>query len=115
MTKAEQEEGLAGIKAALKVLKDYYSKVSGDAGSGIISMLEYAEADLNKGLSEMIEIEKMAKIEHEKISDKHKMTKSEKDKDVEYKTKESASLDKTLTEAKSDRESEQTELDAVNE
>eukprot|EP00747_Dinoflagellata_sp_TGD_P159489 gnl/TRDRNA2_/TRDRNA2_177898_c0_seq2.p1 gnl/TRDRNA2_/TRDRNA2_177898_c0~~gnl/TRDRNA2_/TRDRNA2_177898_c0_seq2.p1 ORF type:complete len:701 (-),score=244.96 gnl/TRDRNA2_/TRDRNA2_177898_c0_seq2:162-2168(-) len=115
LSKAEQEKGLAGIRAALKVLKDYYSKVSGDAGSGIISMLEYAEADLNKGLSEMIEIEKMAKIEHKKISDEHKMTKMEKDKDVEYKTKESASLDKTLTEAKSDRESEQTELDAVNE
>merc|ERR1719428_1016612 len=63
----------------------------------------------------MIEIEKMAQIEHKKVSDKHKMTKMEKDKDVEYKTKESASLDKTLTEAKSDRESESTELDAVSE
>merc|ERR1719207_223969 len=63
----------------------------------------------------MVEIEKMAQIEHEKITQKHKMTKSEKDKDVEYKTKESASLDKQLTEAKSDREGEQTELDAVSE
>merc|ERR1719321_586043 len=115
MSKIEAETGLAGIKAALKVLKDYYAKVSGDAGSGIISMLEYAEADLTKGLSEMIEIEKMAQIEHEKASKKHAMTKVEKDKDVEYMTKESASLDKTLTDVKSDREGVQTELDAVNE
>merc|ERR1719321_1876242 len=115
MSKPEMEQGLAGIRAALKVLKDYYSKVSGDAGSGIISMLEYAEADLTKGLSEMVEIEKMAIIEHEKASKKHALTKLEKDKDVEYKTKEGASLDKALTDVTSDREGVQTELDAVNE
>merc|ERR1719389_832940 len=40
-------------------------------------------------------------------------TKKSKDQDVKYKTKEAAGLDKSVTEAKSDRESEQTELDAV--
>merc|ERR1719316_1786045 len=38
-----------------------------------------------------------------------------KTKDVEYKTKEFKGLDKSIAEAKSDREAEQAELDAVNE
>merc|ERR1719161_3389257 len=57
----------------------------------------------------------MAKMEHDKATHANANTKIAKDKDVEYKTKESASLDKQLTEAKSDREGEQTELDAVSE
>jgi predicted nucleic acid-binding Zn-ribbon protein len=44
---AELDQGIAGIKLALKTLRDYYAKGvgSGDAGAGIISMLEVAESD----------------------------------------------------------------------
>jgi chromosome segregation ATPase len=45
-SKAELEQGIAGLQLALKVLREYYAKgdasASGDAGSGIISMLEVA-------------------------------------------------------------------------
>merc|ERR1719408_645548 len=48
---AEMEKGIKGVKLALKVLKDYYAKAdkahsSADgSGSGIIGLLEVAEAD----------------------------------------------------------------------
>mmetsp|Transcript_79730 Transcript_79730/g.125757 ORF Transcript_79730/g.125757 Transcript_79730/m.125757 type:complete len:108 (-) Transcript_79730:19-342(-) len=43
----------------------------------------------------------------------NKMQKTMKEKDVKYKTKEAAELDKKVTEASSDRESASSELDAV--
>merc|ERR1719379_2345647 len=57
----------------------------------------------------------MAKMEYKKATDENAMTKLTKDKDVEYKTKEMASLEKQLTDLKADRDGVQTELDAVNE
>merc|ERR1719379_2465880 len=57
----------------------------------------------------------MAKMEYKKATDENAMTKLTKDKDVEYKTKEMASLEKSLTDLKSDRDGVQTELDAVTE
>merc|ERR1719456_492221 len=45
----------------------------------------------------------------------NKLTKAQKEKDVEYKTKEAAALDKSVGELVSDIESSQTELDAVME
>merc|ERR1719191_1168397 len=54
-------------------------------------------------------------MEYTKATDENAMTKLTKDKDVEYKTKELASLEKTLTDLTSDRDGVQTELDAVNE
>merc|ERR1719421_1237659 len=58
-SQGEMEEGITGIKAALKVLRDYYAKddkahSSADgAGEGIVSMLEVVESDFTKGLAEM--------------------------------------------------------------
>ena len=58
-TKPELEKAVAGIQKALKVLKDYYAKAathgaSEGAGSGIIGLLEVAEADFSKNLSEVL-------------------------------------------------------------
>merc|ERR1719379_1622055 len=55
--KAEMEEGLEGVKLALKVLREYYAAEGGHAkatgaGGGIISMLEVIESDFSKGLAE---------------------------------------------------------------
>merc|ERR1719161_1388824 len=58
--KAELEEGLEGVKLALKVLRDYYAKedtahqAATGAGGGIIGMLEVIESDFSKGLAELI-------------------------------------------------------------
>merc|ERR1712194_380767 len=56
---AELEKGLSGIKAALKVLNEYYAKedkshdAADGAGSGIISLLEVCEADFSKKLAQV--------------------------------------------------------------
>merc|ERR1719401_2690768 len=70
-TKAELEKGLAGIKAALKVLNEYYAKedkahdAADGAGNGIISLLEVCEADFSKNLAQVIADEEMAVGEYE--------------------------------------------------
>merc|ERR1719172_561252 len=117
--KAEMEQGLEGVKLALKVLREYYAQEGGGhekasgAGGGIISMLEVIESDFSKGLAELIAVEEEAAAEYEKITKENEITKTTKEHDVKYKTKESKSLDKAAAELTADREGVQTELDAV--
>lgn len=117
--KPEMEEGLEGIKLALKVLRDYYAKedkahaAAEGAGAGIIGMLEVVESDFSKGLAEMISVEDAAVAEYEKQTKENEIAKTTKEQDVKYKTKEAKSLDKAVVEHTSDREGLQTELDAV--
>jgi chromosome segregation ATPase len=129
-TKADLEQGIDGVRSALKVLREYYaneaalvqqpedpgthSKASG-AGSSIISMLEVIASDFSKSLAAEEIDEDSAAVEYEKTSQMNRVTKSMKEKDVEYKTKEAASLDKSTIELTSDVESAQSELDAVME
>merc|ERR1719324_197771 len=88
---AELKKGLTGITKALKVLRDYYAKgdstASGDAGGGIISMLEVVESDFQKDLDETIATEKMAVAIYEKTTKENEMAKLTKEQDVKYKTK----------------------------
>jgi len=117
--KAEMEEGLDGIKIALKVLRDYYAKddasheKASGASAGIIGLLEVAEADFAKGLEEMISVEEAAVTEYEKLTKENEIAKTTKEQDVKYKSKEAKSLDKTAAEATADRDGIETELDAV--
>merc|ERR1719420_2010500 len=115
--KPEMEEGLEGIKLALKVLRDYYAKKqegsAQGAGGGIIGMLEVIESDFSKGLAEMISNEEAAAAEYEKVTKENEITKTTKEQDVKYKTKEATGLDKAVAELTSDRGGLQTELDAV--
>merc|ERR1719245_23038 len=116
----EMEQGLEGVKLALKILNDYYAKAdkahgSADgAGSGIIGMLEVIESDFTQGISEMVAAEQTAAATHDKESKENAIEKTTKDQDVKYKTKEAASLDKTAAELSTDIDGVKTELDAVN-
>merc|ERR1719389_1252795 len=107
--KPEMEEGLEGIKLALKVLRDYYAKedkgheAAEGAGGGIIGMLEVIESDFTKGLAEMISIEEAAVAEYEKVTKENEILKVTKEQDVKYKTKEATGLDKAVAELTSDR------------
>jgi len=116
-SKAELEKGLKGIQAALKVLRDYYAQQpdSGNQGAagGIVSLLEVCESDFSKGLAEVITVEEDAAAAYDVQTKDNAMTKLVKDKDVEYKQKEIASLEKTGTELTTDRDAVQAELDAV--
>jgi hypothetical protein len=117
--RAEMEQGLEGIKAALKVLRDYYATAdkaheSADgAGTGIIGLLEVCESDFSKGLAEMIATEESAVAEYTQEMKDNEMSTTLKSKDEEYKTKEYIGLDKAISTHSADRAGIQTELDAV--
>jgi predicted RNase H-like nuclease (RuvC/YqgF family) len=116
--KEEMEQGLEGIKLALKVLREYYGQDAAHgsatgAGGGIISMLEVIESDFTKGLSEMIAAEEMAAAQYKQQTKENDIAKVTKTQDVKYKTKEAKSLDAAVAEATSDRTGLETELNAV--
>jgi hypothetical protein len=116
---AEMEKGLNGIKMALKVLNDYYSKAdkahdsSDGASTGIIGLLEVCESDFSKGLAEMNAAEDAAARAYDEQSKENEITKVTKEQDVKYKTKEGAGLDKSVSELTSDKDGVSTELSAV--
>jgi len=119
--KAEMEKGLDGVKQALVVLTEYYSKedkshsAGEGAGNGIIGLLEVCESDFSTGLAEIVSAEDTSANMHEQETYQNEIEKTTKEQDVKYKTKESKDLDKAVAEATSDRSGVQTELAAVNE
>merc|ERR1712190_397590 len=119
--KADMEQGLEGVKVALRVLNDYYAKsdkaheAAEGAGHGIIGLLEVIESDFSKALAEFISVEETAAADYDKQSKENEIEKTTKSQDIKYKNKEAGDLDKAISEASSDRSGVQTELDAVNE
>jgi len=115
----EMEEGLEGIKLALKILRDYYGSedaahaVATGAGGGIIGLLGVVESDFSKNLAEMIADEDSAAAMYDRQTKANAVEKVTKDKDVAYKTSETIRLDKAISQASSDRAGTQDELDAT--
>merc|ERR1719258_360881 len=116
---AEMEMGIEGVKKALSVLKEYYAKedkshdAAEGAGSGIIGLLEVAESDFTKGLTEMTAEEEGAAADYERYCKEDELAVVTKSKDVEYKTKEAAGLDKAVAELSGDLATVSDELKAV--
>merc|ERR1719223_2497928 len=81
--KPELDAGLKGIKLALKILNDYFSKnaesSSSGSGSGIIGMLEVVESDLTKSLAELQASEDLSERTHDKLSQQNYITKTMKE------------------------------------
>uniref|UniRef100_A0A7S0A5K0 Uncharacterized protein n=1 Tax=Pyrodinium bahamense TaxID=73915 RepID=A0A7S0A5K0_9DINO len=120
--KADMEQGLEGVKLALKVLRDYYGQASDaahtaatGAGSSIIGLLEVVESDLSKTLAGIVATEEEAQSSYEAETKENEVEKTAKEQDVKYKVKEAAGLDKAISEHSSDRAAVQQELDAVME
>jgi len=117
--RAEMEQGLEGVKLALKILNDYYSTedkahvAAEGTGSSIIGLLEVVESDFSKNLAEIISTEEAAVQEYDETSKQNAIDKANKEQDVKYKSQESANRDKETAEAKADRAGVQKELDAV--
>merc|ERR1719439_283789 len=112
------EQGIKGVKLALKVLKEYYAKddshESADgAGSGIIGLLEVCESDFTKGLTEMTAEEETAASDYEAYCKEDEIAVVQKQQDVKYKTKEAAGLDKNAAELSTDLSAVTEELTAV--
>jgi len=118
--KADMEQGLEGVKLALKTLREYYAgdkahEAAEGAGASIIGLLEVVESDFSKTLAEDIATEAAAASAYDTQTKENEIETAAKEQDVKYKTKESATLDKVAAEATADRKGVQSELDAVEE
>merc|ERR1719189_1197675 len=127
--KADLELGLNGVRKALSVLRDYYAnedafvqqpampekhtKATG-AGTSIIGILEVVESDFAKNLAKEQSQEDDAAAEYAEMTQENKVTKTMKDQDLKYKTKEVKGLKKAIADLSSDRDTLSTELAAVN-
>merc|ERR1719311_1554553 len=86
---------------------------AGGAGGSIINILEVCESDFATNLAKEETEEADAEAEYEKTTQENKVTKMMKEQDVKYKMQEATSLDKTISELSSDRDTTNTELSAV--
>merc|ERR1719379_3401696 len=117
----ETEQGLKGVKLALKILNEYYAKAgkahssSDGAGGGIVGMLEVIESDFTKTITEMVAAEQMAADTYEKETKENAVAKTTKEQDVKYKTKAFTDLDKKVGELTSERSGVQDEIDGLKE
>jgi len=118
--KADMEQGLEGVKMALKILNEYYASedkahaAAQGAGDSIIGLLEVVESDFSKSLAEIESTEESAVAAYEQQTKENEIETTTKNQDVKYKTKESKHLDKDSAELGSDRTTVQAELDATN-
>merc|ERR1712079_683711 len=126
---ADLSLGLEGVRKALTVLRDYYAnddsllqqpampeahtKATG-AGTGIIGILEVVESDFAKNLAKEEAQEDDAQTEYEEITQENKVSKTMKEQDLKYKTKEVKGLKKAIADLTSDKDTIATELGAVD-
>merc|ERR1712072_915493 len=139
--KADLELGLSGVRKALSVLTEYYGSSAaalvqeggnlasqmqqpavpdqhskaGGAGGSIINILQVCESDFASNLAKEESAESDAAELYEQTTQENKIIKTTKDQDVKYKTAEAVSLDKTISELSSDKDTTSTELAAVME
>jgi chromosome segregation ATPase len=137
--KADYEQGLAGVRKALVLLREYYAKsddaaflqgagklgsfmqqpekpetfAKAEGATNIIGILEVVESDFATNLAKAETAESTEAEAHEKMLQENKITKATKEQDIKYKSAESASLDKENAELASDHETTGTEHAAV--
>jgi chromosome segregation ATPase len=138
--KADLDEALAGLRKALEILRQYYgskeaaamlqsgsdlgdfmaqpakpvmhSKSTG-AGQGIIGILEVCASDSAKNLARIEQEEDDEQSYYDEMTQANKKTKALKVQDVTYKVQEFKSLDKSLADMSSDKETTDAQLKAV--
>jgi len=127
-SKADFEQGLTGVRTALRILHDYYQKqgaslaqepttsthgAATDSASGIIGILEVAESDFARSVAEAQASEDDAQEVYEKTTQENKISTATKKTSVEGKLQESQRLEQKISGATSDRDGVQEELSAV--
>lgn len=123
----DYSDGIEGLNMALQVLRDFYaadasflqapttsthSAATGEA-TGIIGLLEVAQADFTKLLATAEAEESAAQRDYEKVTQENAVQKTMKTSDAKYQAKEKTQLESSVAEYKEDSGSEQAELDAV--
>merc|ERR1712137_935508 len=117
--KVEMEEGLEGIKLALKRLREYYATedkahaMGSSSATGIIGLLEVIESDFTKTFAEMTASETSSQADFDQQSHENEVERTAKDKDVEYKNQEIAQLKNSIAESTSDHQGAQKELKSL--
>merc|ERR1719189_3046833 len=122
--------GLEGVRKALGVLRDYYASddafvqqpampqqhvKASSAGTSIIGMLEVVESDFATGLAKEQSQEADAQQTYADTTQENRVSKTMKEQDLKYKTKEVKALGKAIADLSSDKDSMGSELSAVNE
>merc|ERR1719265_2986288 len=93
---------------------EQHAKASG-AGGSIINVLEVCESDFATNLAKEEAEESDSAENYEKTTQENAITKTTKEQDAKYKSQEATSLDKTISELSSDKDTSSTELAAVME
>merc|ERR1719265_151651 len=126
---AEYKQAADAVANAIQVLEAYYSQGSfvqtkvqagpefggakSDIGTTIVSMLEVAESDFTRLLSESEASERSSQRAYDDLSQKNAVSKSAKQAEVKGKQGEVKSLELNMLNYKEDKESTSKELDAV--
>jgi len=120
--KEDLDQGLDGVKTALRVLQEYYAQESGNghktdssAASSIIGLLEVIESDFSKTLASLVSAEQEAASKYEEESKDNQIEHDTKEREVQLKTRQYTSFDKAVVNANSDRNTLQSELSALSE
>merc|ERR1719203_1894355 len=93
---AEDDSAASASFAQQPAAPELHSKAAG-VSSGVIGMLEVVQSDFGKTLATTEMNEESAAVAYQKLSMENKLSLATKGKDVEYKTKEAASLDKAVS------------------
>jgi chromosome segregation ATPase len=133
---ADSAEAQAAVAKALTVLREFYAKAAqatalvqeqqeppptfdepykgqGDAGGGVIGMLEVIQSDFARVEAETKAAEEIAQKEYDQFMTDSEVDKTQKTSDIDHKTKLKQDQSKSLEEKQSDLEGTQKELDAA--
>jgi len=116
--KVDLEQGLEGVRTALKVLQEYTGKTDEKKkllGNQIITTMETIESDFSKSMASLVTAEEAAAKGYISETQENEQIKSMKESEVKLKVRQFTALDKSIAESKSDRAGVKNELDAVNE
>jgi len=126
--KVDLQQGMQGVGMALKMLRKYYEKKDAflqrpslaaahsshkGTGDSVISILDLIEHDMSKELQTTEAEEAQAAHAYKELTSDNTEARITKEHSVQYKIKESTNLKRTLSEYGSDRDSAQSEMDAV--
>jgi len=136
------ELGIAGVQAAIKALRDYYSQdrqpvkvdmaasmalaaegraprlsevEASTAGAGVISLLEVVESNFARNMADLQSQDRNSQENYDRLMQESQVLKAQKDADVKHKSTEATNLERSVTELRSDSAAATQQFEAVTE